>query len=689
MIYHPDSTIEGTNVKYLKNPTKETFLFDDLMQVFKTNKELSYNWNRPEDKEHYIYEKLSWIEYIPDLDWYIISSAYIDELVQTSNKLKESLIFIGMVLLFLSVLIAALFFKRLDKEIGEKTEEIQVLKERMDLALFGNNGGIWEWNFLDDSTYFSPQWEEMLGYQEKELPQDLSSWKVRVHPDDIEAIVSRFQTNIDAKAEYIESVHRLKHKNGQWIWIICRGIIQYDKSGKAVRVIGTHTDITQRKKMEDALREQKLILDHQAHHDSLTGLPNRVLLNDRLEHGIEKSKRNNSKLALFFIDLDHFKEINDSLGHTVGDKVLMAATQRLAESIRKEDTLARLGGDEFTIVMEDLSHVEDVSQLAQKILEILTEPVTIEKNVLYVSCSIGVSLYPDDGDNANDLLKFADIAMYKAKDVGRNNFQFYSSEMTRLVLERVEMEANLREALKNEEFVIYYQPQVNARTDTLVGMEGLVRWKHPTMGLVSPDKFIPLLQKTGLIIQLDQWVMKTAVMQMVQWYSQGLNPGVLALNLTIKQLEEKDFIATLETMLKEIKCKPEWIELEITEGQIMNDPEKAILILNQISDMGISLAVDDFGTGYSSLSYLKRLPIDRLKIDRSFIKALPDDEDAGIVKSVIALSKSLNLKVIAEGVETKEQKDFLVENGCYDIQGHLYARPVSVEEMEDILSKGF
>ena len=577
MIYHPDSALEGTNVKHLKNPTKETFLFDDLMQAFKTNKELSYKWNKPNDKENYNYEKLSWIEYIPDLDWYIISSAYVDELDQTSNKLKESLAFIGMVLLFLSILIAALFFKKLDKEIEEKTEEIQVLKERMDLALFGNNGGIWEWNLLDDSVYFSPQWEKMLGYRENKLPQNISSWKVRVHPDDMEAITSSFQTNIDAKAEYIESAYRLKHKNGQWIWIICRGIIQYDKSGEAVRVIGTHTDITQRKKVEDELHEQKLILDHQAHHDALTGLPNRVLLNDRLDHGIKKSKRNNSKFALLFIDLDYFKEINDSLGHIVGDKVLKIVAQRLNESIRKEDTLARLGGDEFTIIMEDLGQADDVSQLAQKIIEVLIEPIVIKKNVLYVSCSIGISLYPEDSDNAHDLLKFADVAMYKAKDEGRNNFQFYSSEMTKLVWERVEMEASLREAFKNKEFIVYYQPQVNAKTDTLIGMEGLVRWQHPTMGLISVNKFLPLMQKTGLIIQLDQWVMKTAVMQMVQWQKEGFNPGVLALNLTIKQLEEKAFIATLEAMIKETGCKPECLELEINEGEIMKNPEKAIL----------------------------------------------------------------------------------------------------------------
>ena len=490
--------------------------------------------------------------------------------------------------------------------------------------------------------------------------------------------------------EHITVIHNHYDMEGAMSYVELSVTPLLDKEQNCVGIIESSRDITAHLAVQEELREQKITLNYQAHHDVLTGLSNRILFNDRLEQGIKKSQRNKRKLALFFIDLDHFKEINDSLGHTVGDKVLKAVTQRLSKVLRKEDSLARLGGDEFTVILEGLTQIQDASLLAEKILKSLREPITIENNVLYVSCSIGISFYPEDGVNAHDLLKHADVAMYKAKEDGRNNFKFYSSEMTELVFERVVMEASLREALKKEEFVVYYQPQVNGETGTLIGMEGLVRWQHPNMGLVLPEKFIPILEKIGLIMQLDQWVMKKAMRQIVQWYSQGFNPGVLSLNLSIKQLEQKDFIDILKMMLEETGCKPEWIELEVTEGQIMNNPDRAIIILNELSAMGIELAVDDFGTGYSSLSYLKRLPIHKLKIDQSFIKDLPDDEeDATITKSVIALAQSLNLKVIAEGVENEAQKNFLVENGCKNIQGYFYGKPMPAAVMEGIFPKGF
>ncbi|MFA6196535.1 MAG: EAL domain-containing protein [Sulfurimonas sp.] len=439
-----------------------------------------------------------------------------------------------------------------------------------------------------------------------------------------------------------------------------------------------------------ALKAQKNALHYQANHDALTGLANRILFNDRLEQSIIKAKNNSTKIALFFIDLDHFKKINDSLGHEIGDKILKVVTQRLNETICKEATLARLGGDEFSIIVEELRQGQDASLLANKLIELLSQPITIEDNLLYISSSIGISIYPDDGVSAQNLVKYADAAMYKAKDEGRNNFQYYSAEMTELAFERVVMDASLREALKNENFVVYYQPQVNGENNELIGMEALVRWQHSTMGLIAPSKFIPLAEETGMIIPLDQYVMRCAMKQMTKWYKEGFNPGVVALNLAIKQLHQKDFIPMLENMLKETECKAEWIELEVTESQIMTNPEEAIKILKQINAMGIKLAVDDFGTGYSSLSYLKRLPIDKLKIDQSFIRDLPEDEeDASITRAVIALSKSLNLRVIAEGVETKEQKEFLVKNGCSNIQGYFYAKPMPANEMEKVLSEGF
>ncbi len=700
--------------------------------------------------------------------------------------------------------------RKLESKVELAVDESHKLSERLELALLGNNDGIWDWNILDNSVYYSPRWKEMLGYRDDELPNEYATWEDNVHPDDLEKTYVGLQKNIDGKTKYYEGTHRMKHKDGSWVWILDRGQAIYDDSGKPVRMIGTHTDITkekalqlkylqqaqiieqihdsvnstdmdgfvtswnhasqvmfgytadeiigkhisilylekdlsvfpdakemlmktdefrtdielvtkskniifvsltlsllrdesgkftnivgysqdisERKKAEVELREQKNILHHQAHHDSLTGLPNRVLFNDRLEQAIEKARRSKTSMALLFIDLDHFKEINDSLGHIVGDNILIDVTTRLQKIIRGEDTLSRLGGDEFTIILENLTQGQDASLLAQKILKVLSEPMIIEDHELYISSSIGISLSPEDGSLATNLLKYADSAMYKAKANGRNNFQFYSAEMTELAFERVVMESALRAAIQNEELVVHYQPQVEARNNKLTGMEALVRWQHPTMGLVSPAKFIPLAESTGLIVELDRYVMRMAMTQTATWMKKGLRPGILYMNLSVKQLQKKDFIDMIQELMRETQCESENIGLEITEGQIMTNPEEAIIILKQISDLGIELAIDDFGTGYSSLSYLKKLPIDKLKIDQSFVRDLPDDEeDIGITRAVIALAKSLNLKIIAEGVETKEQKEFLVENGCHNIQGYLYSKPVSAGEMEIILING-
>jgi diguanylate cyclase (GGDEF)-like protein/hemerythrin-like metal-binding protein/PAS domain S-box-containing protein len=489
-------------------------------------------------------------------------------------------------------------------------------------------------------------------------------------------------------AQHTTVIHNHDTLDGDNRYIELSASPLFDKDNKCVGIIESARDITKHLMVQNELKEQKNILHYQANHDVLTGLPNRTLLNDRLEQAIEAAKRNKTSIALLFIDLDHFKEINDSLGHNFGDEILKTISLRLQEIIRDEDTVARLGGDEFTIILEELSQPQDASVIATKILDSLSKSINVDDNTLYVSCSIGISIYPEDGVSAQNLLKFADSAMYKAKDEGRNNFQYYNSTMTELAFERVVMETSLRAALKNEEFVVYYQPQMNGITDKLIGMEALVRWQHPSMGLVSPAKFIPLAESTGLIVQLDRFVMKTAMTQLSQWYKDGLNPGILAMNLTVKQLKQDDFIDILKGLIQDTGCKPEWLELEVTEGQIMTNPEEAIKILKKISDIGVELAIDDFGTGYSSLAYLKKLPIDKLKIDQAFVRDLPnDEEDAAIAKAVIALGKSLNLKVIAEGVETKEQRDFIVENNCQYIQGYFYSKPIPVNELEVFLKE--
>ncbi len=435
-------------------------------------------------------------------------------------------------------------------------------------------------------------------------------------------------------------------------------------------------------------KEAERQLVHQAYHDGLTNLPNRNLFLDRLEQEIKQARRSQKLLAVIFLDLDNFKKINDSLGHAAGDQVLVNMAEKLKNNLREVDTIARLGGDEFTLLLGSFKNTQDINSTIDKIFNRMQISINLDNKELFITSSMGISIYPNDGKSANTLLRNADAAMYKAKDEGRNGYQFYTQDMTERAIERVSMEANLRRALEKEEFVVYYQPQFNTNPKKLIGMEALVRWVHPEMGLVSPAKFIPLAEETGLIVELDRWVMRTALTQISTWLKQGLNPGRLSLNLAMKQLQQNDFIDMIEATLRDTDCKPESLTLEVTESQIMIDPEKAINILWKISDMGIEIAVDDFGTGYSSLTYLKRFPVDKLKIDQSFIRDIPDDEDdAAIVQAIIALSKSLKMSVIAEGVETETQKDFLLQDGCSQIQGYLYGRPMPANDMQELLEK--
>ena len=438
--------------------------------------------------------------------------------------------------------------------------------------------------------------------------------------------------------------------------------------------------------MHNQLIDQKEIAEYKAHHDGLTLLPNRRSFTERLNQVISRAKRNKEYFAIFFMDLDHFKQVNDSMGHDAGDEVLKIFAERIKHSLRVEDTVARMGGDEFTVILENLNSVQSPTIVAEKILKIMEEPLTVNGQQLYLTTSIGITIYPDDGQDTLTLIKNADAAMYKAKNDGRNKYQFYDVEMTDMAYARVTMETQLREAIKQEDFVVYYQPQVNIVTNELIGMEALIRWNHPRKGLLSPDYFLPLAKETGLIVTIDRWVMKTAMQQMKQWHNEGLATGYLSLNLSVGHLMRKDFMFQFKELLEQSGCEEKHIQIEITEDEVMKDPEYAISVLQQINDMGISLSIDDFGTGYSSLSYLKRLPIDTIKIDRSFINDIPlDEEDVAITKAIIALSESLNLKVIAEGVENNEQKDFLLQNGCHNIQGYLYAMPMPAEVIENFL----
>ncbi len=443
-------------------------------------------------------------------------------------------------------------------------------------------------------------------------------------------------------------------------------------------------DVTERKKMLLALNKQKEDLFYQANYDALTQLPNKTMLLKELEKRI----KNKMSMALLYMDLDRFKDINDSLGHDIGDKVLEIVAQRLKGQLKGGDFIARLGGDEFVIILDKLSDKDEIIYRVKKIQNSIKKSLSIETMTLYTTASIGISLCPQNDINIKNLLKFADTAMYQAKEKGNGYCQFYTREMTQLAYKQTMLERDIRNGIQNNEFLVYYQPQVDVISEKIIGMEALVRWNHPTLGLLSPSKFVPIAIKTGLIVDIDFLVMHKAMSDLSKWIHAGLNPGVLSLNLSMKQLEQPDIVQIIKNLLNDYGLNAESLSLEITEDEMMKNPHYIISLLKELSYMGISIAIDDFGTGYSSLSYLKRMPIDKLKIDKSFINDIPYDEEAiAIVEMIISLTNMLQIDIIAEGVETEEQKNFMIEKNCHEIQGYYYSKPLIEQDMRSMLEK--
>jgi diguanylate cyclase (GGDEF)-like protein len=429
-------------------------------------------------------------------------------------------------------------------------------------------------------------------------------------------------------------------------------------------------------------------LEHQANYDALTGLPNRSLLHDRLKQAVF-AQRDIHPVAVVFIDLDHFKFINDSLGHSLGDKLLATVAERLQSIVRDGDTVARLGGDEFVLILNDQTKGDVIFRAMHRILKKVAEPMTIGDQELCVTCSAGVSVYPQDGPDVESLLKNADVAMYRAKERGRNNFQFYTSEMNARANERLTLEHNLRRALERNELLLHYQPKIDAATGTIVGAEALVRWGHPEWGLVAPDRFIPIAEETGLIMPIGEWVLRTACRQNRAWHDAGLPCGAMSVNLSARQFRQETLVRTVGRILSETGLAAQYLEMELTESVVMHNAEAAIMILRGLKSLGVRLSVDDFGAGYSSLNYLRRLPIDTLKIDQSFVHDIADRTagDGGILaQAIISLGHSLNLKVIAEGVETQAQLTFLRTHRCDEVQGYFFSKPLPPDEYARMLA---
>ena len=541
--------------------------------------------------------------------------------------------------------------------------------------------GSWQWDLATDAVVCSTELYRLMALDPAQPALKVADL-ARMYTLETWTRLRAAADHAVASGEPYEIVIEVIRRDGEQRWMVARGEAKRDTNGRVSGVIGTVRDVTAQK-----LSEARI--EHLATHDGLTGLPNRTLILDRTAQAISHAKRTGRQIALMYLDLDRFKVINDGYGHPFGDALLRATGERLAGVVREGDTAARLGGDEFLVLLADLRRSADVCVVAQKVLDALGRPLSLEGREIHVSATIGVSLYPQDGKDPETLVTNADIAMYRAKDLGGNTYELFTNEMSAEIRRRVQLESELRLGLAREELHLAYQPKVELASGRIVGCEALLRWSHPELGAVSPARFIPLAEETGLIVPIGDWVLRTACLQNKAWQAQGLPPIVVSVNLSGRQFLQQDVVAWVQRTLEETGLAPDLLELELTEGLIALDTEKVIATVNRLKSAGVLLAIDDFGTGYSSLSYLKRFRVDRLKIDQSFVRGLHlDPDDAAISLAVIALARSLKLKVTAEGVETAEQCAFLREHRCDEIQGYWFSKPVPAICFEEMLRSG-
>lgn len=487
--------------------------------------------------------------------------------------------------------------------------------------------------------------------------------------------------------EVVEWELNVKHKDGSSHLYRVRHVLIRSKKTIENMIFTMGVDVTEHKMAENTLRDHKSRINYMSFHDALTGLANRSLFYDRISISLSRAKRSGNQMAMLLIDLDRFKNVNDSLGHDAGDLFLKHSAQCLLEELRDTDTVARLGGDEFVVVLETICDAQDVDQITHKLLEALAQPTKVQGHEVSCTASIGVSMYPKDGETIDQLLKNADVAMYRAKAAGKNRVQFFKKTMSDSAVNYLLLENDLRKAIDNQDLIVYYQPQVDIRTHKIIGLEALVRWQHKNRGLVSPVHFIPLAEDTGLIVPLGDWVLRHACERFQSWLMQGINFGKVAVNISARQFREDHFEQTVVQTLLDTHLSPQYLELELTESSAMENAAQTIDMLNCLSSMGLSLSIDDFGTGYSSLAYLQRFPIQKLKIDRSFIINIDRNEaDGAIAKSIIDLAHNMSLQVIAEGVERVAQTEWLVQRGCDQVQGFYYSKPLSEEQLLDLVN---
>lgn len=558
-------------------------------------------------------------------------------------------------------------------------EALRESEERYALAARGANDGLWDWDVVAGKMYFSARWKSMLGWEEHEISDDPDEWFRRIHPDDIERVRADIHAHLDETTPHYEDEYRMLHRDGNYLWMLGRGLAVRNSSAIAYRMAGSQTDITRGKVV-----------------DVLTGLPNRVLFMDRLSRSFERARRRKDKtVALIFLDLDSFKLINDSLGHMIGDQLLVAIAGRLEATLRANDsvarfgrnhTIARFGGDEFTILLEDITSSRDATRVAERIASDLAMPFMVAGQELFPSASIGIALYTPSYQNPEEMLRDADTAMYSAKALGKGRYEIFDANMRANTIARLQLETELRRAIERREFENYYQVIVSLTSGKILGFETLVRWKHAARGLVSPAEFITVAEETGLVVPMGQWVLQTACQQMRFWQTrfEETPPLMISINFSARHFLQSDLVQQCRAVLYETQLANGSLNIEVTESAMIPNPESAIELMHQLKSLGVQIALDDFGTGYSSLSYLHRFPLDSLKIDRAFVSRIMEDDE--IIRTILTLGRNLGLKVIAEGVETVDQAEKLRQLGCEFAQGYYFSIPVNAQEATDLLA---
>jgi len=735
--------------------------------------------------------------------WVLLSDGLLVTMGLSLAQLERAQLFKGMAFVLLTAAFLYAVLRTHHKQQHQANLALQRSEKRLHQALEAARDGMWDWDLHNQKLYFSPGYTALLGLHATALGDDLQHWLQCLHPDDR----ASFDRNLEQllttlNPEPYEVIYRLRHQDGSYRWIQSRGRLLLDEHGQAERLIGTASDITQRRKDEDSLRQAAAVfdatqegvlvtdaqqhivhcnpaftritgysqaetlgkspgmlksgrhdkafydslwnalqnrgawsgevwnrrksgeiypqwqciraihdelgeishyvavfsdisalkrsqreLDYLAHHDPLSNLPNRLLFTERVEHALERSRLDGQSGAVLLVDLDHFKHINESLGHTIGDLLLKEVGGRLSQQLNERMTLARLGGDEFGLLYENCSSVEQAAVMAQRLQACLTQVFRIDRQELFITASIGISLYPSEATDVGQVLRNADSALFKAKSSGRENYAFYSQELTTHARQRVELASALRHALDNQELRVYYQPLVCLHTQDIIGVEALVRWQHPQRGLVPPGEFIPIAEETGLIGAIDAWVLEQSCRQMVAWQIAGYAVKIVAVNVSSRLFSRGELDLRVAEVLRDTGLEPARLELEVTESAVMANPDAALALLQRLRALGIRLAIDDFGTGYSSLARLKRLPVHKLKLDQSFVSGLPhDQDDVAITRAVIALGHSMGLKVLAEGIEQPEQVELLQQLGCDHAQGYYFGRPQPAEQLATQLS---